>query len=183
MKTMSQSNSGKTAQLFFAVSSGMLMIAFAGTAHAATVTATMTNTVTIANSCTVSATGFTTTYDPLNLNATTNQDVSASISTSCTLLMPAVITLGQGAHAASGSTDTTPQRRLSSGGGSPSYLNYSLYQDSGRATTWGNTALTGVAMVGTGSTTNSSVYARIPSGQTPGAIGSFTDSVVVTVTY
>ncbi|GGC59478.1 Csu type fimbrial protein [Undibacterium terreum] len=151
--------------------------------NAATVTATMTNTVTISNSCTVSTTGFTTTYDPVSANVSANQDVTATVTTSCTLLAPAIITLGQGAHAAGGSTDITPLRRLSSGGGSPVFLNYSLYQDSGRTTTWGNTALTGVSIVGTGATANNTVYARIPSGQSPGAIGTFTDSVVVTVTY
>ncbi|MFZ6645281.1 spore coat U domain-containing protein [Undibacterium sp. TJN25] len=142
----------------------------------------MTNTVTIANSCTVSTTGFTTTYDPLSLNAATNQDVTATVTTSCTLLIPAVITLGQGSHAASGSTDIVPLRRLANAGNT-AFLNYSLYQDSGRGTTWGNTALTGVAIVGTGASAASTVYARIPSGQSPGAIGSFTDAVLVTVTY
>ncbi|WP_394780022.1 spore coat U domain-containing protein [Undibacterium sp.] len=150
--------------------------------NAATVTATMTNTVNISSSCTVATTGFTTTYDPLNLNASTNQDVTATVTTSCTLLLPAVITLGQGAHAASGSTDIAPLRRLANAGNT-AFLNYALYQETGRSTTWGNTALTGVAVVGTGASASNTVYARIPSGQAPGAVGSFTDSVLVTVTY
>lgn len=151
--------------------------------YAVTVNATMVNTVTVNNSCTVSASGFTTTYDPLNANAAANQDVTASISTSCSLSVPAVITLDQGAHAAAGSTDSTPVRRLSSGGTTPVFLNYSLYKDASRSTTWGNTPATGMPLVGTGSTANSSVYARIPFGQNPNTLGTFTDSVVVTVTY
>ncbi|MFZ6648483.1 spore coat protein U domain-containing protein [Undibacterium sp. TJN25] len=153
------------------------------TLHAANVSTTMTNTVTVTNNCTVSTTGFTTIYDPLNTNATANQDVSASVTTSCSLAAPAVITLSQGANAASGSSDASPLRRLSNGAATPAYLSYSLYQDAGRSTTWGNTALTGVPHVGTGSGATTNVYARIPSGQTPGVTGTFTDSVMVTVTY
>ncbi len=151
--------------------------------QAANVSTTMVNTVTVANSCTVSTTGFTTTYDPLNANASANQDVSASVSTTCSLAAAAVITLSQGANAASGSSDAAPQRRLSNGAATPAYLSYTLYKDSGRSTVWGNTSLTGVPLVGTGAGATTNVYARIPSGQTPGVTGTFTDSVMVTVTY
>ncbi|AIY42242.1 Sigma-fimbriae tip adhesin [Collimonas arenae] len=76
-----------------------------------------------------------------------------------------------------------PLRRLSSGGGSPTYLNYSLFSDSGRTTTWGNTATTAPgSTTATGAATPVTIYARVPSGQS-GTAATFTDSVVATVTF
>lgn len=159
------------------------MLAAAGSALAATATATMTNTVTIGNDCIISTTGFTTTYDPVVINATANQDVTANVSTTCTPGAAPVITLGQGANANTGSTDSVPLRRLSSGGATPTYLNYSLFSDSGRTTTWGNTAGTAPAGVSaSGAATPLTVYARVPSGQS-GIATTFTDTVVATVTF
>lgn len=158
-------------------------IATAGSALAATATATMTNTVTIGNDCIITTTGFTTTYDPIVVNATANQDITASVSTTCTPGALPVITLGQGANANTGSTDTVPLRRLSTGGATPTYLNYALFSDSGRTTTWGNTAATAPAATSaTGSATPLTVYARVPSGQS-GIAATFTDTVVATVTF
>ncbi|WP_211440734.1 Csu type fimbrial protein [Collimonas humicola] len=166
--------------LITAVLAGMIA---AGNAWAGTATATMTNTVTIGNDCIISTTGFTTTYDPVVVNATTNQDVTASVTTTCTPGATPVITLGQGANANTGSTDSVPLRRLSSGGGSPTYLNYALFSDSGRTTTWGNTAGTAPASItATGTATPLTVYARVPSGQS-GLATTFTDTVVATVTF
>lgn len=150
---------------------------------AATATATMTNTVTITNNCSISTLGFTTTYDPVVTNAGTNQDATASVTTTCTVGADPVITLGQGANANTGSTDTVPLRRLSSGGGTPTYLNYSLFSDSGRTTTWGNTAGTSPsAVTATGAATPITIYARVPSGQS-GKAATYTDTVVATVTF
>jgi spore coat protein U-like protein len=152
-------------------------------AFAATATATMTNTVTVTNNCSIATVGFTTTYDPVVTNATANQDVTASVTTTCTPGAAPVITLGQGANANTGSTDTAPLRRVSSGGGTPTYLNYSLFSDSGRTTTWGNTAATApVAVSATGTATPLTIYARVPSGQT-GVATTYTDTVVATVTF
>ncbi|HWW05177.1 spore coat U domain-containing protein [Collimonas sp.] len=152
-------------------------------ASATTATATMTNTVTITNNCSISALGFTTTYDPIVTNATTNQDVTASVTTTCTVGASPEITLGQGANANTGSTDAVPLRRLSSGGGTPVFLNYALYSDSGRSVTWGNTVATApTAVTATGSATPITIYARVPSGQSVKA-ATYTDTVVATVTF
>jgi spore coat protein U-like protein len=152
-------------------------------AFAATATATMTNTVTIANNCSIATIGFTTTYDPIVTNATANQDVTASVTTTCTPGAAPVITLGQGANANTGSTDSVPLRRVSSGGGTPTYLSYSLFSDSGRTTIWGNTVATAPATVNsTGTATPLTIYARVPSGQT-GIATTYTDTVVATVTF
>jgi len=164
--------------ILFVISASSAVSAFAATA-----TATMTNTVTVANNCSIATVGFTTTYDPIVTNATANQDVTASVTTTCTPGASPVITLGQGANANTGSTDAVPLRRLSSGGGSPTYLNYSLFSDSGRSTTWGNTAGTSPgAASASGSATPLTIYARLPSGQSATA-ATFTDTVVATVTF
>ncbi|PFH12095.1 spore coat protein U-like protein [Collimonas sp. PA-H2] len=172
------------------VRNGILIIASAtvystvsNTASAATATATMTNTVTIANNCIISTTGFTTTYDPIVANLSTPQTTTASVSTTCTVGASPVITLGQGANANTGSTNAVPLRRLSSGGGSPTYLNYGLFSDSGHTTTWGNTAGTAPAAVtATGLATPITIYASIPAAQSEPA-ATYTDTVVATVTF
>lgn len=153
-------------------------------AQAATQTSTMINTVTITNSCTILAVGFTTTYDPIVANATTNQDVTGTVTTLCTIGASPVITLGQGANSNTGSTDAVPLRRLTSGGGTPTFLNYSLFSDTGRTVTWGNTAATApTAVVATIAPAITTIYARVPFGQTSGKAAVYTDSVIATVTF
>jgi spore coat protein U-like protein len=143
----------------------------------------MTNTVTIASSCTVQTTGFTAAYDPIVTNATAALTATASISTVCTLGSVPVVTLGQGVNAASTSTNAAPVRRLTNGATTPVYLSYGLYQDTGHSTNWGNTSATGVTGAGTGSTVPLTVYASVPAGQTSAPVGTYTDQVIVTVTF
>lgn len=159
---------------------GMLALGVLCNAIAGTATANMTNTVTVLGTCTISATGFTSTFDP---SAGTNLDVTATISTVCTAGQSAIVTLGQGVNASSGSTDTLPLRRLSSGLITPTYLSYYMYADSNRTALWGNTLLTGVGISGTGSSVLTTVYARVPAGQTTVSAGTYTDTVVATVTF
>jgi spore coat protein U-like protein len=152
-------------------------------AFAATAVSTMTNTVTITNSCIISSAGFTTSYDPIIANATTDKHTTATVTTTCTVGASPVITLGQGANPDTGSTDAVPLRRLTNGGGAPSYLNYALYSDTGRAVTWGNTSATAPAAVtATGSPTSITIYANIPAAQSLGA-ATYTDTIVATVTF
>lgn len=169
------------------VRNGILIIASAtiystvsDTASAATASATMTNTVTIANNCVISTTGFTTTYDPIVTNAATPQTTTASVSTTCTIGASPVITLDQGAHANTGSTAAVPLRRLSNG---TNFLNYGLFSDSGRTVTWGGTPATApTAVTATGLATPITIYASIPAAQSQPA-ATYTDSVIATVTF
>ncbi len=64
-------------------------------------------------------------------------------------------------------------------------LNYALYTNSGRTTLWGDGAADGAAFSGTGDGTAqaSTIYGRVPSGQTSVPIGSYADTVAVTLTY
>jgi spore coat protein U-like protein len=62
-------------------------------------------------------------------------------------------------------------------------LTYSLYQDSGHATVWGNTIGTNtVTGTGTGIAQTLTVYGQIPATQYA-APGAYTDTVNVTLTY
>jgi len=114
-------------------------------------------------------------------NKTGDQPGTATLAVDCTNGASAVITLGQGANADTGSTDAAPLRRLKAGS---DYLSYTLWQDSGRTTTpWGNTAGTGEEYAGVGTSENVSVYAAISGAQTSVHAGSFADTVVATITF
>ncbi len=120
-------------------------------------------------------------YDPLTANASSGSDLpgTGTVTVSCTNGTNGTITLGQGSHAAGGSTDTVPLRRMQSGSNQMSYF---LYSDSSRSVVWGNTAGTGVAHSGTGSSTDITVYGLVTKGQSLPA-GSYSDTVVATISF
>jgi spore coat protein U-like protein len=93
----------------------------------------------------------------------------------CTNSTPYTVALDGGT---SGATDPT-QRKMSKGA---EKITYGLYQDSARSQGWGNTTGQTVGGTGTGSSQALTVYGRVASQTTPSA-GSYSDSVVVTVTY
>jgi len=113
-----------------------------------------------------------------------NLDSSATISVQATNTTPYSIGLGNGANA-SGS-----QRRVRQGATS-NFINYNLYTDAARSQAWttstATTSCTGGASTcvlgtGTGSSQSTTVYGRVPPQAIPAA-GTFTDTVVVTVTF
>jgi len=116
---------------------------------------------------------------------TSNVDGTGSISVQCTNSTPYSIGLDNGTHA-SGS-----QRRMYSAA-TGQYISYNLYTDSARSMAWAASTSasscsggTGTCALGTGTGTTQSavtVYGRVPPQTTP-SIGTYTDSVVVTVTY
>jgi spore coat protein U-like protein len=119
-------------------------------------------------------------YDPVSANASSALNGTGTVSVTCTSGASTTVTLGQGLNADTGSTDAAPVRRMSDGG--TNYLSYSLYQDSGRSTVWGNTAGTGLPHTGTGTLTALTVYGAVAAGQNVPA-GSYSDTVVATVTF
>ena len=142
-------------------------------------------TANVASSCTVSATNIAFgAYDPADVNATTPRDASGTVSVRCTRgTSTAVASLTQGANAAAGSTCASPLRQMNGGG--TLRLRYDIYQDAGRATVWGCDATTVQAIpTFTSSLTPATLttYGRIPAGQ-DAAIGSYTDTVQVSVTF
>ena len=135
-------------------------------------------------SCSVSATPVAFgTYNPLSSSP---QDSNGSIQLTCGGLVGALVTydvtLGKGLN----STTFSP-RRMASGA---NLLDYDLYTTSGYSSIWGdgtggsqsNSGSITILLVG-GTTNQLVVYGRIPGSQSAVRPGSYSDSVVVTVTY
>jgi spore coat protein U-like protein len=128
----------------------------------------------VALSCTVSTTDLAFgSYDPIVDNASAPREGTGGLLLNCTEGYNATVTLDQGQYPGSGSTDAAPLRQMSDGGSNR--LSYSLYQDAGRTTIWGNTY--GTALCTSGSVT---VYGRITGGQNV-PVGLYSDVVLVTV--
>jgi spore coat protein U-like protein len=118
-------------------------------------------------------------YDPIVTNKSVALNGTATASVNCTITVPYVVTAGQGTYPGSGSTDPAPVRQMANG----TYrLGYSIYQDLGRTTVWGNTAGTGLAGTGSGSAQTITLYGQIPAGLNQPS-GTYTDTVILSVTY
>jgi len=120
-------------------------------------------------------------YDPVEANLSADKDQSGSVDVRCTNGSAAAISLGQGANADTGSTNTDPARRMIANGAD--YLSYDLYSDSGRNTEWGNDTDSDLEITGTGDLDNYEIFGTIPAGQTAAKVGSYSDTVVATVTF
>jgi len=147
-----------------------------GVSQASTTNGTLSVSATIGSSCTVGAASLAFgSIDP-----STSSNVVGSISVSCMAGAAYTVDLNGGLNLNSGI------RRMSSGGPTPSYVPYSLYQDAARTIQWG-TAVSGTTENGTGNGAAQSlpVYGQVPAqpvGQQAGP-GSYTDSVTVTVSF
>lgn len=157
---------------------GMLLVS-ASTGIAGTSTSNMNVSATVTTSCSISAGSLAFgSYDAVTGAAVQG---TAALSVACTKGATAQITLGQGSQAGTGSSDIAPLRRMKDSG--TNYLSYSLFQDSARTTVWGNTSVTGASYLSAGSAaTTITVYGTIGATQDVPA-GSYTDSVVATVTF
>jgi spore coat protein U-like protein len=138
--------------------------------------------VTIAASCTISAT-------PLAFVSpgalTANVDQTSSISITCTNTTPYTVGLDNGVNFSSGT------RRMKDTGAGTTFVNYGLYTDSAHTNAWTTTTTTttctggaNTCAIGTGTGSNQpiTVYGRIPP-QTAPAPATFQDTVTATVTY
>ena len=146
--------------------------------HAGTATANLSVTASIAANCSIStvAVAFGS-YDPIGANSSTALDATGSVVTTCTSGSAPTITLDQGANPASGSTASAPVRQMASGANN---LGYQLYSDSSHTSVWADTGVAAPGADGTAQT--SSVYGRISGGQNK-PLGSYSDTVVATVTF
>ena len=150
---------------------------FAGTA-----TDNMAVSTNVGISCTITVADLTFSgYDP---TYGVDNDSTGSVTSTCTMGGAVVLTLGQGSNADTGSTDAVPIRRMIgvSGTNAATFLAYGLFQENGRTTVFGNTSGTGNSFSATGGADVTTVYGRIPKNQAA-ALGSFVDSVSVTLTY
>ena len=103
-------------------------------------------------------------------------DGTTSLTTTCSATTPYTIGLDGGNAGAS----DPAQRKMSNGG---AQITYGLYQNAARSQPWGNgTGTNTVAGTGTGSGQALTVYGRVPAQTTP-APGTYSDSIIATLTY
>jgi spore coat protein U-like protein len=103
-------------------------------------------------------------------------DATGSVTVTCTSALPYTIALDGGQSGAANPT----QRVMSQ---ASQHIIYGLYQDSARAQPWGDTAGTNTAAgTGSGLTQTLTVYGRVPAQATPSP-GTYSDTVVVTISY
>lgn len=109
-------------------------------------------------------------------NIPANIDASTNLSVACSPTLPFNIGLGLG----TGTGATLAARKMTSGANT---VTYSLFRDTLRTQQWGTTIGTNtISGTGTGNTASIPVYARVPAQATPNP-GTYTDTVVITVTY
>jgi spore coat protein U-like protein len=106
-----------------------------------------------------------------------NRDATGTLSVVCTRDAGYTVAIDAGLNDSGAGVNA---RKMTSGGES---IGYQLYRDSGRSQVWGNTdGVNTKGGTGTGATDLHTVYGRVPPQTTPRA-GTYTDRVVVTVTY
>jgi spore coat protein U-like protein len=165
-----------------ALAVSLLALSVSGVAIAATDTENLTVSATVVETCIINSTTAVAfgNYDPVDTHSGSTLDNSAgNINLTCTDDSLATITIGQGSNPDGSSTDAAPLRQMLNG---TFDLPYQLYLDSVGGTVWGDTTLTGKSYTGVGTAENVTVYGRIAAGQNVPA-GSYTDTVLVTVTF
>lgn len=129
---------------------------------------------TVVSSCLVTATNMT---FPNTSIFNANVDATSTVGVTCTNTTPYYVRLSGGN---SGATDPT-QRKMSLGG--VSTITYGLYRDALRTLGWGSTDGVNTSNgTGTASAISHTVHGRIPP-QTSPAPGTYTDTIVVTVSF
>lgn len=134
---------------------------------------TFTTEATVPKRCEVSATNM----DFGILGLLTRQTLSeSSVSVKCSNGIPYEVGLGNGNNA------TSPQERRMKNAATGETIRYELHQDSARSIIWGGV---GQSKPGTGTAILQSmtVYGRIPMQSPSPTPGTYTDTVVITVTY
>jgi spore coat protein U-like protein len=159
------------------------LAASASAMAAGNATATLTNTATIVASCTLSATGFTNTYDPVTANAATSvKDASASVTYTCTNGgTGALIALDGGAHETG--TSAIPARHLAGATNATDLLAYNLYQEPTYTTPWGYATASELSATEDGVQHIQTVYTEIPAGQSLLHVDTYSDTVTATITF
>jgi spore coat protein U-like protein len=140
--------------------------------NAATTTATFTVSATVVATCNVTTTN-------LNFGSYSGVALAGTSTVSATCSSGTPYTVGLNPGTSTGATVTT--RKMTGPGAQ--VLSYGLFQDSGHATNWGNTAGTDTqAGTGNGAAQSFTVFGQIPAGQFPQA-GSYSDTITATVAF
>ncbi|WP_417808839.1 spore coat U domain-containing protein [Thioclava sp.] len=115
-------------------------------------------------------------FGQLSSAINSNVDATASVDVSCSQNTPYSITMDMG----TGSGVSDPGHRKMRN--TIYSLDYGLYRDSARSQPWGQTPAQSASGTGSGSNQHFPVYGRLHAGQT-GHLGTYSDSVIVTVNY
>jgi len=120
--------------------------------------------------CTVSTTSVA--FNPYDVFNTLNNDITGTVTVRCNPSQAYTLSLSKGAG-------TYASRSLVNG---PFILGYNLYTDAARTTIWGDGTSGTSTVSGNAKNATHTVYARIPARQNA-RMGSYTDTIVVTITY
>jgi spore coat protein U-like protein len=167
--------------MFKSLSTGALVTALAAIslpapATAATVSGSLATSATVTANCTISTSALA--FGNVDSTSPSNVDASGGLTITCTNGSAWTASAGVGG----GSGASYANRRMTAGA---NLLNYNIYTSAARTTVWGDgtgsTATLGGT--GTGSAQSVTVYGRVAGGQTSVPIGSYADTVSVTITY
>lgn len=154
----------------------------ASAAGAGSVSATMNVTATVIATCTVTAGNLNFgNYDAIGANSTAPLVGTAAVNATCTQGATATVDIDAGLNPSG--TGNAQARRMKGTG--TNYLAYGIYSDSAHSKPWGTkTSGTTVAVTGAGGATPVSLtaYGSVPNAQNV-PVGSYTDSVAVTINY
>jgi spore coat protein U-like protein len=138
-----------------------------------TANANLAVSATVVSSCTVGA--GTLAFGNYDTTSASNVDQSGTFQVTCTKGTTATVGLDTGANPLTGT------RRMTNG---TDFLTYELYKETARTNVWSNSGagLVSLAAAPSNSAQTLTVYGRITGSQNVGA-GSYTDTVVITVTF
>ncbi|MDB5699795.1 MAG: hypothetical protein JWN69_2599 [Alphaproteobacteria bacterium] len=148
----------------------------AGSAVAGTASSTIAISATVSANCTVTTAAIA--FGTYNTLSAANSDATGTVNVTCTPGTPWTATAGAG----TGTGATLSVRKMTSGA---NLMNYALYTDSGRTTIWGDgvAPTVNIAGTGTGAVQASTIYGRVTGSQSTLPVGSYADTVAVTITF
>lgn len=147
------------------------------TAQAATLTATLNNTTTVSSSCAM-ASGGGLAFGAYTSNQVTPLNATTTVTANCSLSTPYSISMDGGLHTGAAFPNV---RALMSGALA---LAYFIRMDSQVGTPWGNNDVHGGLKSGTGTGVDQAyTVAGSISASQPASSGTYTDTVVATITY
>jgi spore coat protein U-like protein len=153
--------------------------------YAFTTTADMNVSADINASCIMSSTDLDFgDYDATGVNVTADLTATATISTTCTSGANGVVTMGQGEHVFYCISNNCIRRMANSE--ETSHLTYQIYTDAGYSVVWNHNPgdMRSVANVtGSGASQGRTVYGKIPKNQINATAGSYSDTIIITLTY
>jgi spore coat protein U domain-containing protein, fimbrial subunit CupE1/2/3/6 len=159
-----------------AFAAAFVLLLWASAASAQTyATGQFTVTITIQSTCTVDTSSSDIDFGSQGLLTTDLTDTS-TIGVECTDGTDYTL----GLDAGTGTGATVAARKMTGSGSNT--VTYSLYQDSGYSTVWGDTSGNWQSGTGSGGTDTYTIYAKVPAQTTP-APDTYTDTITATVTY